>query len=403
MNKLILTLLSCAHFAFCNAQTWTQLTDFPGTQRDDGTVFTINNKAYCLSGLEVGWQCTGNGYSFDGGPETWYPIASLPNGKERQYATAFSYNGNGYLIGGLNCSGLCLKDFWQYSVSTNSWTALSDFPGQGRQGMSNFIINDKLYIVGGRITNNSTINEVWQFDFTTSIWTQKNNLPFAGMWRGAAFSVDTVGYVCYGMINSASPSSFNHLMYQNNYVTDTWTIVPNIILPARNYIGCAVTNNKACLYGGQDSLNVITNDIKLFNPADTSLTTYIGVPTIGRKGTMAFALNDVFYITTGLDDTQNRIKETWKNDGFVTVKENFELYNEFKIYPNPSNEKLYIDLSNHNLSTIKLINQLGQVVIETIVEKQILEINTRQYNSGIYYLSIQSQDLSVTKKVIISH
>lgn len=402
MNKLILTLLSFVQFTFCNAQTWTQLADFPGTQRDDGTVFVVNNKAYCLSGLEVGWQCTGNGYSFDGVSETWSPIASLPNGKERQYATAFSYNGNGYLIGGLNCSGLSLKDFWQFSVLTNSWSALSDFPGQGRQGMSNFIINDKLYIIGGRIADNSTINEVWQFDFTTSIWTQKNNLPFAGIWRGAAFSIDTIGYVCYGMINSTSPSSFNHLMYQYNYVTDTWTILPNIVLPARNYIACAVTDKKACLYGGQDSLNVITNDIKLFNPIDTSLTTYVGLPTIGRKGTMAFELNDVFYISTGLDASQNRIKETWKNDAFVGFKE-LDDYSNLKIYPNPSDEKIYVDLSNRNITSIKLINQLGQIVFEAIVEKQNVEINTRQYNSGIYYLSVQSQDLSVTKKVIISN
>lgn len=396
-------MLSCVHFTFCNAQTWAQLTDFPGTQRDDGTSFVIDNKAYCFSGLEVGWQCTGNGYSFDGASETWSSMSSLPSGKERQYATAFSFNHDGYVLGGLNCSGVCLKDFWKYTVSTNSWTALSDFPGQGRQGMSNFIIKDKLYIIGGRIANNSTINEVWEFNFTTSVWTQKNNLPFSGMWRGAAFSIDTVGFVCYGMINSASPSSFNHLMYQYNLITDNWSIVPNIVLSARNYISCAITNKRACLYGGQDSLNVITNDIKLFNPADTSLTTYAGIPTIGRKGTMAFTLNDVFYITTGLNATQNRIKETWKNDAFVGVKDNTESYNELNIYPNPSNEKLYVDLNIYNLSTIKLINQLGQIVFEENIEKQILEINTSQYTNGIYYLSIQTHDLTVMKKVIISH
>lgn len=401
MNKLILILLPCAYFTFCNAQTWSQLTDFPGTQRDDGASFVVDNKAYCFSGLEVGWQCTGNGFVFDGSSETWTGISSLPSGNERQYATGFSFNHNGYVLGGLNCSGACLKDFWKYTVSTNSWLALSDFPGQGRQGMSNFIINDKLYIIGGRIADNSTINEVWEFNFTTSIWTQKNNLPFAGMWRGAAFSIDTIGYVCYGMNNTVS-GSFNHLIYQYNHITDNWTIVPNIVLPARNYIGCAVTNNKACLYGGQDSMNVVTNDIKLFNPIDTSLTTYLGLPTIGRKGAMTFVLYDVFYITTGLDATQNRIKETWKNDAFVGFKE-LDDYSNLKIYPNPSDEKIYVDLSNRNITSIKLINQLGQIVFEQKVENQILEINISQYTNGIYYLSIQSRDLSMTNKVIISH
>ena len=121
MNKFILTFLSLISCVTVYSQSWTQLTDFPGTQRDDGIAFTVNNKAYCLSGLEVGWQCTGNGSVFDGSSETWSPMASLPAGKERQYATGFSYNGNGYMLGGLNCSGVCLKDFWQYSITKNSF------------------------------------------------------------------------------------------------------------------------------------------------------------------------------------------------------------------------------------------------------------------------------------------
>ena len=85
-----------------------------------------------------------NGFIFDSSTETWSTMASLPLGKERQYATAFSYNGNGYMLGGLQCDNNCLNDFWQYSVSTNSWTALPNFPGSGRQGMVNFVIKNKV-------------------------------------------------------------------------------------------------------------------------------------------------------------------------------------------------------------------------------------------------------------------
>lgn len=400
MNQLILFILLMFRYILCNAQSWTQLTDFPGTQRDDGAVFTISNKAYCFSGLEVGWQCTGNGYVFDGISETWSPMAPLPMGNERQYATAFSYNENGYVVGGLNCSGICLKDFWKYSVSTNSWTALPDFPGQGRQGMSNFMIKGKLYIIGGRITDNSTLNEVWQFDFATSSWTQKNSLPLPGMCRGVAFTIDTLGYVCYG-INNTAAGTFNHSMCQYNYISDDWSFFPNVVLSARNYVACAVTNKQACLYGGQDSMNVITNDINLFNPSDTSLTTYTGIPTIGRKGTMAFSLNDIFYVTTGLDVNQNRIKETWKNASFVDIKENSTLSTKLKIYPNPCNEKVFVNLSNQKNAIIKLTNQLGQTVYQETIESRILEINTSQYQNGIYYLTVQKDDIFLSEKIMI--
>ncbi len=399
MNKFILLLLSFIYCFNTYSQSWTQLADFPGTQRDDGIAFTINNKAYCLSGLEVGWQCTGNGFVFDGSAESWSPMASLPNGKERQYSTGFSYNGNGYMFGGLNCSGVCLNDFGQYSTVTNSWIALPDFPGLGRQGMSNFTIKNKVYIVGGKLTDGTTLNEVWEYDFITNNWDQKSNLPFSGMWRGAGFSIDTIGYICYGMNNS---NSFNHLMHKYNYITDTWSIVPTIFLPAKNYIGCAVTNKKACLYGGQDSLNTITNDLILFDPADTSLITYPGIPTIGRKGGMAFSLNDVFYTTTGLDATQTRIKETWKNTNFVGLSEN-KLDNIIQVYPNPSHAKLFIVSNSRLKTTIQLFNQLGELVFETKMDNQNTEINTSAFANGIYYLVIKNSEGLTSKKIVITH
>ena len=399
MNKLILTFLSFAHFTFCYSQ-WTQLTDFPGGPRDDGTSFTINNKAYCFTGLEPG-QCTVNGYAFDGSSETWTSMASLPAGKERQYATGFSYNGIGYMLGGLTCSGACLKDFWQYSVLTNSWIVLPDFPGSGRQGMINFVIKDKVYIIGGRPANNNAVNEVWEYNFTTTTWTQKNNLPITGMWRGAAFTIDTIGYICYGM-NGSLPEAYNHNMYRYDYVNDTWSIVPNIVLPLRNYIACAVVNKKACLYGGHDTLDVITNDIKLFNPADTSLTTFAGIPTIGRKGAMFFSLNDVFYVTTGLDATQNRIKETWKNDAFVGVKKIETLLNVM-VFPNPINNKLSIQLNSKSSMNIRLHNQFGELVLDMDSNNQSEEINTHSFSSGMYLLIIQTREGISSKKIVISH
>jgi len=168
------------------SQSWLQLADYGATARDDGSSFVIDDKAYCFSGLENGWQCTGNGFVFDGVSETWSPMASLSIGKERQYATGFAYNNKGYLLGGLKFDNLCLSDFLEYSPISNTWVSLPNFLGAGRQGMSNFIIKNKVYIIGGRLADNTTINEVWEYDFTTTTWVQKSNLPTA-MWRGSSF------------------------------------------------------------------------------------------------------------------------------------------------------------------------------------------------------------------------
>ncbi len=372
-----------------------QVSDFPGTERDDGCVFTVNNKAYCFSGLEVGWLCTGNGFVFDGSSEVWTStISSLPSGKERQYATAFSYSNNGYILGGIDCSNVCLNDLWVYNTLTNLWSALPNFPSQGRQGSCNFVLNNKAYIIGGKYSNGTISNEVWEYNITTSTWTQKNNLPFAGTFRGVAFQINNIGYTCFGLTNNGN---FNRVIFQYNQSNDSWTAIPNITLPARNYIGCAVTSNKAFLYGGQDSTFQITNDVQLFDPNNNSVTTYSGIPTFGRKGGMAFALNNKFYFTTGVTLTA-RVKETWKNDQFVGIEETPLNLNDVKVFPNPSSEAINIQTDKDYINLI-----LTSIIGEIVFEGRSNNISVKDLPNGVYNLNIAFNKGSINKKLIILH
>ena len=80
--------------------------------------------------------------------------------------------------------------------------------------------------------------------------------------------------------------------------------------------------------------------------------------------------------------------------------------NEFKIYPNPSNGKLFLQSSDKNSDNLKLsiedVN--GKVVFEKIIvpNTEISEINLEQ-SSGIYFLKIlntQNGNLNVQKLII---
>ena len=117
---------------------------------------------------------------------------------------------------------------------------------------------------------------------------------------------------------------------------------------------------------------------------------------------MFFSLNDVFYITAGLDTAYNRIKETWKNDAFVGLKENEEQLN-VNVYPNPVNDKLTIVLNSQSNAMIQLYNQLGELVFEEKIQTNTSEINTFFLANGIYLLSIKTQEGISSKKVVISH
>lgn len=367
------------------SQSWLQLPDYPGTERDDGAGFVINNKAYCLSGLDVNFNCTTNGFVLDGATETWSVMASLPAGKERQYATAFSYAGVGYVLGGINCSNVCLKDFWKYDPSTDSWTAFPDFPGVARQGMSSFIIKNNIYITGGKLADGTILKDLWQYNFLTAVWTQKNDLPVNGMWRGSGFAIDTVAYIAYGINNS---QSYNHQLYAYDYLADTWALVPGISLPARRYVGTAVCSNGAGLYGGQDSLGTIINELMVFDPADNSLTWKPGIPTFGRKGGMAFSLNGQFYFTTGVTNTA-RVKETWKAVDLVGVGEISDDH-RFVLYPNPAENRIRLIAKGFakEESMVEIYNALGETVLSAPFS-EVLDVSALP--QGMYIILIKNK------------
>ena len=335
-----------------------QISDFPGSARDDGSVFTIGNKAYCISGSN-GSACTLDGFVYDGVNNVWSNMASLPSGKERQYATAFSYLNTGYMLTGITCNNKCLNDMFKYDQATNIWSAMPNFPGQVRQGACNFVIGNKAYIISGRDTTGTVFTDVWEFNITTLTWTQKNNLPFAGMFRGTAFQINGIGYVCFGLTNNAN---FNRYIYQYDQLNDLWTQISSITLPSRNFVACAVTSNKAFLYGGQDSTYNITNDVRLFDPITNTITIYPGIPTLGRKGGMAFSLNNIFYITTGVDSSPARVKETWKNDQFVGINENNSIDIELNVFPNPASEEIHI-YSNTEIKKVIVSSLLGKTLL----------------------------------------
>lgn len=366
------------------SQSWLQLPDFPGTERDDGVAFVINNKAYCLSGLDVNFHCTANGFVFDGSTESWNNMTALPTGKERQYAAAFAYAGYGYVIGGIDCNNVCLRDFWKYDPVTDAWTSLPDFPGAARQGMSSFIIKTKVYVAGGKLADGTILKDVWEYDFISAVWTQKNDLPVSGMWRGSGFSVDTIGYIGYGMNNS---QGYNHTIHAYDYRADVWSQIPGIILPSRRYVGTAVCGHGVGLYGGQDSTGHITNELMVFDPADHSLTWKPGIPTFGRKGGMAFSLNGQFYTTAGVTNTA-RLRETWKAVGLVGLEERNETA-QVLLYPNPVTEQLRLSVTgiDHEKALVEIYNALGESIVSMPFSES---LDVSALPQGMYVLLLKS-------------
>lgn len=365
-----------------------KITDFPGTKRDDGTTFTIGNKAYCLTGFQEGWNCTRDGFVFDGSNESWSAINIMPSANERQYSSSFSYNGFGYVFGG-TCGGTCLADLWKYNPGNDSWQSLSALPDSGRMGCSSFILGDKAYIIGGSTSSSQTKNEVWEYDITNNSWQKKNSLPFSGTWRGNGFAISDTGYVCNGV--SAS-GAYVHAIYRYDAQQDSWSALPDFFIASRKYAACAVIDRNACFYGGTDSLSTFTNDFWVFNPSSKNIENYSGL-SLARKGGMAFSLNGYFYYSAGIAGV-NRLNETWKNDFKVGVE---DVENRMKIscFPNPAETELNVLFTNpqHHKFNMLIADIQGKVLYtKTGIRDEFSTIDVSVLVSGFYILTLLDAD-----------
>ncbi|MFN7912239.1 MAG: Kelch repeat-containing protein [Bacteroidota bacterium] len=377
------------------AQTWLPLPDFPGTARDDGSTFTINNKAYCLTGLANSVGCTADGFAFDFNTNTWGTMAALPAGQERQYASAFSYSNFGYIVCGVKCDNSYLNDVWQYNSTSNTWTQLPNFPGGLRMGAQCFVIGSKAYLVSG--INNASIvyNDIWEFDCINLNWTQKNNLPFPGTYRGVGFQINNTGYIGFGYSNYLT-QTYNKFLYSYNVTTDNWQQVSSVQLPSLTYVGCNVINGKALFYCGQDSLgNNFPNNVIMYNPISNTTSTISGIPNKPTKGGMCFTNGNDFIISTGMVQGRGRTKETWQLVNPVSFKEN--RIKSLSIGPNPFQEKIIIK-SDEVINVLQIYTAIGELVIEqkNIANHQ-FEINSTFFRNGIYFLYIDGALFKLVK------
>ncbi len=78
-----------------------------------------------------------------------------------------------------------------------------------------------------------------------------------------------------------------------------------------------------------------------------------------------------------------------------------EMESDIEIYPNPAKDFVKLSANSCQLSTIRIYNHLGILIEETEMNSDEVEINVSEYNSGVYFISIQTENGNLIKKFII--
>lgn len=79
----------------------------------------------------------------------------------------------------------------------------------------------------------------------------------------------------------------------------------------------------------------------------------------------------------------------------VSIEE-FSDIQQIEIYPNPTNDLVYVDIPEQELNSILMLNSFGEQI--AIIKKP--QFSVKSYDSGVYYLIINSKNGSVTRKLI---
>lgn len=73
----------------------------------------------------------------------------------------------------------------------------------------------------------------------------------------------------------------------------------------------------------------------------------------------------------------------------------------FRMSPNPANDKVFIDMGNLSNGKLIIINCQGQMVHEETIEKNYTCLNLLNFNKGIYFIKVISNNRIQTQKLIV--
>ena len=73
----------------------------------------------------------------------------------------------------------------------------------------------------------------------------------------------------------------------------------------------------------------------------------------------------------------------------------------FNIYPNPAEDFVKLSAVSGQLSVVKIYNCLGIMVEEIEVDSSEVEVNTSNYEAGIYFINIEGKDFVRTERLIV--
>ena len=76
--------------------------------------------------------------------------------------------------------------------------------------------------------------------------------------------------------------------------------------------------------------------------------------------------------------------------------------NGFDLFPNYSNDKIYIANENQKIQQLKIYNNLGALVYESNSNQLHYSVDVSSFSKGLYYVNVLSSGSILTKKIVVN-
>jgi uncharacterized repeat protein (TIGR01451 family) len=119
------------------------------------------------------------------------------------------------------------------------------------------------------------------------------------------------------------------------------------------------------------------------------------------KPKSGYAVGDIINNTANIyfDFNPAIVTNTWKTEFVNTLSTNDTVFNNLRVYPNPTSNLLMIN-SNSTIEKIEIVSSLGQKVISQKVNSAQIEVSLKELTNGVYFVKISANGAEKVVKII---
>ncbi len=290
--------------------------------------------------------------------------------------------------------------FTNYSVTDADSLLITD-------AASNYINNgtqiNKAFAVAinATATNNGNVNSVIMYD-SIGVYINNGTINLSGS-MGTDYNSN---FTNNGNLNVALDlgNAHNSIFTNNKFVTiqrdflngTSANFITNCIINVgRNwYNEATITGAPLSSCGGFSITGLSGNTGTIGSGSNHVDICDVGHPTLGLDGPGGTIASTTTYCTcmntclaiVGIEETKNNLNSL--------------------VYPNPANDKFYIDINtqSNELIEIKIENMLGEIVSNTVTsQNEKIQINLSNFKNGLYFITVKQNNNSTTQKIIVQH